>query len=80
MNRLLYYSTNKDAPDVTLAEALLTGQAPDKGLYMPCSIPVVTAQELESLRAKTYPEIAEFMKRTGMFAPGIYPVSFQSPV
>lgn len=30
-----YYSTNKKAPLATLAEAVVNGLAPDKGLYMP---------------------------------------------
>ncbi|MBN1550059.1 threonine synthase [bacterium] len=61
MDQIMYYSTNGKAPDVTLAEALLTGQAPDKGLYMPRTIPQVTDGELASLKGKTYPEIAEFI-------------------
>ena len=30
-----YYSTNHNSPDVTLAEAVVKGLAPDRGLYMP---------------------------------------------
>ena len=30
-----YYSTNKKSPVVSLAEAVVKGLAPDKGLYMP---------------------------------------------
>ena len=30
-----YYSTNRQAPEVTLSEAVVKGLAPDKGLYMP---------------------------------------------
>jgi len=33
------YSTNLRSPDVDLKGALLQGQAPDKGLYMPREIP-----------------------------------------
>lgn len=32
---MLYYSTGKNAPDATLAEAVTRGLAPDRGLYMP---------------------------------------------
>ena len=32
---MLYYSTGKNAPDATLAEAVTQGLAPDRGLYMP---------------------------------------------
>ncbi|HPB35246.1 MAG TPA: hypothetical protein PLX61_02115, partial [Bacteroidales bacterium] len=30
-----YYSTNKQAPPVSLQEAVVRGLAPDRGLYMP---------------------------------------------
>ena len=33
-----YYSTNKQAPDVTLEEAVVKGLAADKGLLMPLTI------------------------------------------
>ncbi len=32
---MLYYSTNHNAPEVSLSEAVIKGLAPDKGLYMP---------------------------------------------
>jgi threonine synthase len=56
-----YYSTNKNAPSVTLAEALLTGQAPDKGLYMPEIIPQFTAEEINGLNNKPYAEVAQLV-------------------
>ena len=31
-----YYSTNHQAPDASLEEAVVKGLASDKGLYMPC--------------------------------------------
>jgi threonine synthase len=34
-----YYSLNRQAPDVDFREATIKGQAPDKGLYFPESIP-----------------------------------------
>lgn len=34
-----YYSLNKQAPNVSFREATIKGQAPDKGLYFPESIP-----------------------------------------
>ena len=33
-----YYSTNKNAPDATLEEAVVKGLAADRGLYMPAEI------------------------------------------
>ena len=35
-----YYSLNKQSPDVDFKEATVKGQAPDKGLYFPHTIPV----------------------------------------
>jgi len=58
---LKFYSTNRSAPKVLLPEALLTGQAPDRGLYMPEMIPQITANELTALKGKPYPEIARFI-------------------
>jgi threonine synthase len=53
-----YYSTNRKSPEVSFQEALLQGLAPDGGLYLPVSIPVFTAGEIESFSLKTYAEIA----------------------
>jgi threonine synthase len=54
----LLYSTNLRSPDVDLKDALLQGQAPDKGLYMPREIPQIPLDEIVGFRDKTYPEIA----------------------
>lgn len=54
----LYYSTNGQSPKVTLKDALLTGQAPDKGLYLPEEIPAISQDELLSFKQKPYHEIA----------------------
>ena len=53
-----FYSTNHQAPKVNLAEALLQGQAPDKGLYLPESIPQLDLDELCALKNKPYADIA----------------------
>lgn len=55
---ILFYSTNLKAEPVTFSEALLKGQAPDKGLYMPEEIPVLTTKEIKSFSDKEYYEIA----------------------
>jgi threonine synthase len=52
------YSTNLHSPDVDLRAALLQGQAPDKGLYMPREIPRIPPDEIIGFRDKTYPETA----------------------
>jgi threonine synthase len=66
MDKMMYYSTNRKSPDVCLSDALLTGQAPDKGLYMPRRIPCISSSEMNSLREKSYAEIAAFI--LGKFA------------
>ncbi len=59
-----YYSTNRAAPEVTLREALLRGQAPDLGLYLPDSLPSLNPAELGRLAESTYPEVAfDVLKR-----------------
>jgi len=55
---LLYYSTNLKSPKVTFKEALLKGQAPDRGLYMPENIPTLTQEEISGFSKKAYHEIA----------------------
>ncbi len=54
----MYRSTNRKAPHVSFKEALLKGQAPDYGLYLPVEIPSLSTKEIESFRAMEYPEIA----------------------
>jgi threonine synthase len=61
MKQPIYYSTNKTAPEVDLVKALFTGQAPDKGLYMPKPIPTLTIDEIKSLHGQTYPQIASYV-------------------
>lgn len=58
MEPIKYYSTNLQALHVSFGEALLNGQAPDRGLYMPERIPVLSKFDLENLKGKSYPEIA----------------------
>ncbi len=53
-----YYSTNLKAPKVTFGEALLRGLAPDGGLYLPDSLPVISQKEIWSFTPKRYHEIA----------------------
>jgi threonine synthase len=55
---LRYYSTNQKSPALGFREALLQGQAPDKGLYMPEVIPVLSNDEINSFTNKPYYEIA----------------------
>ncbi len=58
MERIAYYSTNRNSPDVTFSEALLKGQAPDRGLYLPRIIPALSEETIYSFINKPYPAIA----------------------
>ncbi|RLB49906.1 MAG: hypothetical protein DRI90_24155, partial [Deltaproteobacteria bacterium] len=40
-NPILFRSTNGTIDDYTLGQALLTGQAPDLGLFMPQQVPTI---------------------------------------
>jgi threonine synthase len=71
MPGLLYYSTNRQSPSISFREALLQGQAPDKGLYMPETIPQLNADEIKSFINKPYHEIA--FDVTGKYLAGEIP-------
>lgn len=53
-----YYSTNRQAPPVTLEEAVKTGLAPDKGLYMPEKIPVLPEKFFHDIEEMDFRTIA----------------------
>ncbi len=53
-----FYSTNKKSESIPFSQALLKGQAPDKGLYMPEFIPQLTEQDILAFRDLPYSEIA----------------------
>ncbi|MEQ9412590.1 MAG: threonine synthase, partial [Cyclobacteriaceae bacterium] len=55
---MLYYSTNKQSPNVGFEEAVLQGLAPDNGLYFPTSIPKLPSSFFESIEELTSNEIA----------------------
>jgi threonine synthase len=55
---LSYYSTNRRVPEVDLAEALLTGQAGDRGLFLPRTVPRMPPELLARARSLSYPELA----------------------
>jgi threonine synthase len=71
MDQRLYASTNRKTPQVKLSDALLQGQAPDKGLYLPVTIPSFAPGELIALQGKSYPEIAIAVLRK--FTDGVFP-------
>ena len=58
MEPILFRSTNGTTSGYPLGQALLTGQAPDRGLFMPERIPPQGPDDLGQLVGKSYPEIA----------------------
>lgn len=58
MSDIMFFSTN-GAPDrINFRDALLQGQAPDKGLYIPEKIPILDQDEMRAFAKLSYPEIA----------------------
>lgn len=53
-----YYSTNKISASVDFKEATIQGQAPDKGLYFPQSIPTFPADFIKNIESLSKEEIA----------------------
>lgn len=58
MASILLHSTNGKSPAVNLREALMMGQAPDKGLYLPDVFPKLTPAQLAEFAMLPYHEIA----------------------
>jgi len=53
-----FYSTNGQSPVVNLRDALLIGQAPDRGLYLPEKFPCLAPDEIAAFSRQPYHEIA----------------------
>ncbi|OQX82314.1 MAG: threonine synthase [Bacteroidetes bacterium 4484_276] len=68
---IMFYTTNHRAPSLPFHEALLKGQAPDMGLYMPEDIPQVSAGEMAAMQKMEYHEIANLV--IGKFLKGVIP-------
>ncbi len=58
MGTLSFQSTNGQSPAVNLREALIAGQAPDRGLYFPVQFPRFTFNDLAAFSRLPYHEIA----------------------
>ncbi len=58
MEKILFRSTNRQAPEVSFKEALLKGQAPDYGLYVPTIIPHLDSEEISKFVGIPYYEVA----------------------
>ena len=64
MSPIRYYSTNRHIDPasglkpykdtVSFSEALLVGQAPDEGLFMPCRIPTLSESSIAALKNRPY--------------------------
>lgn len=59
--KMNYISTNENSPKVDFVTALFRGQAPDRGLYMPETIPLLEPDEIRAMKSMSYPEIAEII-------------------
>src|SRR5579859_3948617 len=68
---LLFHSTNGKSPAVNLREALLAGQAPDRGLYIPEKFPKLTPAEIAAFAGLPYHEIA--FRVLSQYTAGIIP-------
>ncbi len=55
---MYYYSTNNHKHQVSFREAVLSGLAPDGGLYMPSEIPELGLSFIDSLEKLTFPEMS----------------------
>lgn len=53
-----YYSLNKQSPAVDFATATILGQAPDKGLYFPETIPLVSKELIDNIESYSNEVIA----------------------
>ena len=71
MSQILFHSTNGRSPAVNLREALLAGQAPDRGLYLPEEFPKLTPEELAAFARLPYHEIA--FRVLSKFTEGVIP-------
>jgi len=66
-----FHSTNGQSPVVNLREALIAGQAPDRGLYFPEQFPRLSADEITPFTKLPYHEIAH--RVLSKFTQGIIP-------
>lgn len=55
---MIYYSTNRQAPNATLHEAVVKGLAGDRGLYMPENIKRLPKEFFDNIDKMTFQEIA----------------------
>ena len=56
-----YISTRGKSPELNFSDVLLSGLAPDGGLYLPKNYPSISNEDLSLMRAMSYPELAFFI-------------------
>ncbi len=75
--KIRYYSTNRNLTDtpgitpfkgyVSFRDALLKGQAPDEGLFMPDTIPVISLDDVMELKGEAYPASAMLVAKAFLY-------------
>lgn len=63
MKKIMFLSTNGHPEMLDFKNALLVGQAPDKGLYIPEEVPTLTREDILNFSDMDYPEIARQVMR-----------------
>ena len=61
MKNINYISTRGNTKPVSSAQAIKQGLADDGGLFMPEIIPALTAEDMKTLKASSYPERAAYI-------------------
>ena len=56
-----YISTRGKSPELNFSDVLLSGLAPDGGLYLPKKYPSISNEDLSLMRTMSYPELAFFI-------------------
>ena len=56
-----YISTRGKSPELNFSDVLLSGLAPDGGLYLPKNYPSISNEDLSLMRMMSYPELAFFI-------------------
>jgi threonine synthase len=56
-----YISTRGKSPELNFSDVLLSGLAPDGGLYLPKNYPLISNEDLSLMRTMSYPELAFFI-------------------
>lgn len=66
-----YISTRGEAPVASFAEALLFGLARDGGLYVPATVPQLSAETIRGFAGRPYADVAEAV--IAPFVAGAFP-------